>query len=262
MKTKTKTIWRRRISAGRKPARTPSSRAAGKPARVRLPVSALKIPAILLESDPLPETPTPDPPASAVEPASNHGLEPSGALLRRDPPASANPPAETGRQEPDAVAPIVLTPAGEPFGTPRRNPGESIQPVEAPPAVAVGGEPTPEARLWLTPRDPYSLLASWTLSTGTGSRHPALWLRVLAAGPNDGRTVEQALPADVSHCFVQVGSGDTGYTAQIGYYADFGRWTALVESVRVRTPADNVSPSPREESSGGGACGGGIICWT
>ena len=27
-------------------------------------------------------------------------------------------------------------------------------------------------------------------------------------------------------------------------------------------PADNVSPSPREESSGGGACGGGIICWT
>ena len=108
--------------------------------------------------------------------------------------------------------------------------------------MAVGGEPTPEARLWLTPRDPYSLLASWTLSTGTGSRHPALWLRVLAAGPNDGRTVEQALPADVSHCFVQVGSGDTGYTAQIGYYADFGRWTALVESVRVRTPADNVSP--------------------
>lgn len=242
MKTKKMSNWRRRISAGRKPVRLPTSRAAArKSSRVSLPVSALKIPAILLESDPLPETAIPNPPAPAREPSSQPGGERSDALPPPESPVVANPPAETPHPESDAVAPVILTPAGEPPLTPREEPVKLAGPVEAS-AVAVRAEPALRGQLWLTPRDPHSLLASWTLPIGTESRPPGLCLRVSAGGPNEGGTVEQALPADVSHGFVPVGWADTDYTAQIGYYTGPGQWTALAEAVRVRTPADTLSP--------------------
>ena len=240
MKTKKMSIWRRRISAGRKPGRLPTSRAAArKSSRVSLPVSALKIPAILLESDPLPETAIPNPPAPAREPSSQLGGERSDALPPPESPVVANPPAETPHPESDAVAPVILAPAGEPPLTPREEPVKLVGPFEAP---AVREEPALQGHLWLTPRDPHSLLASWTLPIGTGPGHAGLRLRVLAGGTDGGGTVEQALPADVSHDFVPVGRGDTDYAAQIGYYTGLGQWTALVESVRVRTPADTLSP--------------------
>ncbi len=273
MKTKKKPTRRRRVPTVRKrvhPQASPQRRVvktARQTVKKRPPLSPLKIPAILLEGDPLPEVPAVRPPTELemvkVNPAPATEsiavlipeIQPSAAkdaaLPYAAPPAvvpvipeaaeTMLPHTPAPLEAFEAIEPAVQAPAISPTGADISAHTEAAPPRETRPDEPAGLIPEPvepSLKLWLTPRDPHSLLASWVYTRTASPGHPGLYLRVYEGNPGDQKVLEQELPAEVSHRFVQVGKGNTFFSAQIGYYAKPDSWVSLADSDRAQTPAD------------------------
>lgn len=243
-----------RLQASR-PKRAPRKTTPSKPRRAAPVVPAFHIPPILLEGDPLPEPIVP-----SLEAAPEAPLEKVVAAEKTAGEAStvvSDVKAQTG---PEVSAKVELSPATAPDEVAKASSraGVELTAVAVAPAglsdrqedlpkaenVVVPVEVLqPKASLWLSPRDPHSLLVSWEWQIAPPPGHPAIGLRLFEGQAASGEPfLALELPGDVSHRFLSVGKGNTWFTAQMGFFQSPGQWISLAEAIPVHTPSDQISP--------------------
>jgi len=124
-------------------------------------------------------------------------------------------------------------------------------PPDPSPAPLAGGEPesAPAARpepslLELTPREPRSLYAHWSLGAADAARVAArsvdgrTVLRIARSPAGASALVELLPPAAAGHEFIEVPAGGTCYAGELGYYERAGGWSVLTTSEAVTTPVE------------------------
>ncbi len=247
-----------RLQASR-PKRAPRKTTPSKPRHAASVVPAFHIPPILLEGDPLPEPIVPslealpeaplEMPVVAEKTAGEAGGESSTVVSEvkaqtgPEVPAKAELSPVTAPDEEAkafsragvelpavAVAPAAISASQEHA----LKPGNLVVPVEM---------PQPKASLWLSPRDPHSLLVSWEWQIAPPPGHPAIGLRLYEGQSASGEPVAVLeLPRDVSHRFLSVSKGNAWFAAQMGFFQAPGQWISLAEAMPVHTPSDQIAP--------------------
>lgn len=157
------------------------------------------------------------------------------------------------RRRPAPKVPPILLEGDTPPLPPVHGPGQkyALGPA-APPAHASGetGE-LPEAygteRLLLVARDPHWIFAHWDFTAEQRRRYNRLSadghlvLRVFLNAPGHPPHTEVHVHPESNNWFVHVGKAGARYVAQIGYYDQRGKWTAISESQATLTPPDSLS---------------------
>jgi uncharacterized protein len=172
-------------------------------------------------------------------------------------PAAAPAPSSHAGKMPLKIPPILLE-GDETAPAPIGGDAEkfSLGPTASVQQLETEGE-LPEAygtqKLLLTARDPHWLYAHWDLTREQQRAHCAqaadghLILRVHHGEVSDQPVAEVHVRPEARHWFVHVESAGTTYTAELGFSAPTGQWTAISTSDATLTPPDTRSPDTSVE---------------
>lgn len=186
---------------------------------------------------------TAPPQAGAVVPKVENAPRPAGLVGGLEKLPVPLPPILLEGDEPTQTH---LSGPGKKFvvGSVTSAPGGPAMPAGVLPVTASGAQ----ARLHLTPRDPWCLYAHWELPVeeqmrcNAQAKHHHLVLRVRPQNGDLGETRELHVHPESRHWFVHVDRPGTAFAAELGFYSEAADdWVSLAISTPVATPMDRVS---------------------